>query len=151
MNTYEIGQRVTLLSHHVATIEEYSPRSRKYRLTVDGWMKEHRGKTCAYWYDAVHISPLHNESDVKRPTPAPVVVKPAPTKPRKVSATGRYKEVKDNLRHFHSVTVTKRDGGEYRVNFEGGKEATAYYTNDIEDALATGIDMRARASKPVVS
>jgi hypothetical protein len=26
---------------------------------------------------------------------------------------------------------------EYRINFVGGVEATAYYTNDLEDALAT--------------
>ena len=26
---------------------------------------------------------------------------------------------------------------EYRVNFKGGKEATAYYTVDLEDAINT--------------
>lgn len=38
------------------------------------------------------------------------------------------------------VTIRKRDG-EYRVNFRGGKEATAYYTTDLEDALQTGLAM----------
>jgi hypothetical protein len=33
-----------------------------------------------------------------------------------------------------SITVLN---GEYRINFRGGREATAYYTNDREDALAT--------------
>ncbi|MGI8481231.1 MAG: hypothetical protein ACR2MF_04085, partial [Chthoniobacterales bacterium] len=35
-----------------------------------------------------------------------------------------------------NVTVRFRDG-EYRVNFKAGKEATAYYTNDANDAVAT--------------
>lgn len=36
------------------------------------------------------------------------------------------------------------DTGEYRVNYAGGAEATAYYTNCIEDAVATGHMMAAR-------
>ena len=31
--------------------------------------------------------------------------------------------------------------GEYRVNYIGGQEPTAYYTDDLEDALATGLAM----------
>lgn len=34
--------------------------------------------------------------------------------------------------------------GEYRVNFKGGSELTAYYTNSIEDALGSGLDMARR-------
>lgn len=34
-----------------------------------------------------------------------------------------------------------KDTDEYRVNFTGGREATAYYTDDIADALATGLAM----------
>jgi len=34
--------------------------------------------------------------------------------------------------------------GEYRVNFRGGHERTAYYTNDRDDAVATGRDMARR-------
>jgi hypothetical protein len=30
---------------------------------------------------------------------------------------------------------------EYKVNFVEGTEATAYYTDDIQDALATGLAM----------
>jgi hypothetical protein len=41
------------------------------------------------------------------------------------------------------MTLRKHDR-EYRVNFVGGSEATAYYTNDLEDAFATAIDMRLR-------
>lgn len=38
------------------------------------------------------------------------------------------------------VTISKRHG-EYRVNLRGGREATAYYTDDIEDAVNTGLRM----------
>lgn len=36
--------------------------------------------------------------------------------------------------------ITKRDD-EYRVNFKNGTENTAYYTNDLQDALETGMKM----------
>jgi len=39
------------------------------------------------------------------------------------------------------VVITTQDG-EYRVNFKGGKEDTAYYTNDISDAVGTGKKMK---------
>ncbi len=32
----------------------------------------------------------------------------------------------------------RKDDGEYRVNIIGGTELTAYYTSDLEDAVATG-------------
>lgn len=32
-------------------------------------------------------------------------------------------------------------GNEFRVNFKGGSEATAYYTDDLEDAVGTGKHM----------
>ena len=35
-----------------------------------------------------------------------------------------------------SIAVSLKDG-EYRVNFRGGSEATAYYTNDAKDAIYT--------------
>lgn len=42
------------------------------------------------------------------------------------------------------VAIAWVDGtGEYRVNFMGGREATAYYTEDLEDALLTGLIMAA--------
>lgn len=43
----------------------------------------------------------------------------------------------------HGMTIVRK-GGEYRVNFRGGKEATAYYTNDRQDAVNTAIDMSKR-------
>lgn len=44
--------------------------------------------------------------------------------------------VSTTLRNL-GIVIRKRDG-EYRVNFKGGSEATAYYTDDIQDALDTG-------------
>jgi thioredoxin reductase (NADPH) len=38
------------------------------------------------------------------------------------------------------IVLSKKDE-EYRVNFRGGGESTAYYTNDIEDAVMTGKQM----------
>ncbi len=35
----------------------------------------------------------------------------------------------------------RHDNGEYRVNFKGGIEATAYYTNDLADAVDTARKM----------
>lgn len=39
------------------------------------------------------------------------------------------------------VTIGHTDWDEYRVNLKGGKEKTAYYTTDLQDALDTGMDM----------
>lgn len=41
------------------------------------------------------------------------------------------------------IAISKRSG-EYRVNFRGGDEGTAYYTDDLGDAVATGRDMALR-------
>lgn len=46
--------------------------------------------------------------------------------------------------NLNGMTLHKRDG-EYRVNFiENAREATAYYTDDLEDAVLTGAVMRRR-------
>lgn len=47
--------------------------------------------------------------------------------------------------HALGLVVTHSDG-ELRVNFRGGKEATAYYTSDRADALGTAYHMHARLS-----
>lgn len=44
------------------------------------------------------------------------------------------------------MSLTRKDD-EYRVNFRGGCEDTAYYTNDLADALATARDMSERAAR----
>lgn len=50
------------------------------------------------------------------------------------------KEAKAALRPL-GVVLTKTEWDEYRVNFRNGREATAYYTNDLEDAVGTGVAM----------
>jgi hypothetical protein len=48
--------------------------------------------------------------------------------------------------------LTKTDG-EYRVVLKGGTEASAYYTNDVDDAVATARAMakRANGDEPIAS
>lgn len=36
------------------------------------------------------------------------------------------------------LVLKKSEDGEYVMNYKGGKEATAYYTNDLADAVGTG-------------
>ncbi len=64
----------------------------------------------------------------------------------------RLKTAKDTLRPFGIIINSRPNTGEYRVNFANGREATAYYTDDIEDAVETGKRMaEERASAPVTS
>jgi hypothetical protein len=42
------------------------------------------------------------------------------------------------------ITIRHRDG-EYRVNFTNGPESSAYYTNDLDDAYNSGVEMARRA------
>jgi hypothetical protein len=39
------------------------------------------------------------------------------------------------------ITVRRTEHEEYRINYRGGAEATAYYTNELADALHTGVAM----------
>ena len=55
------------------------------------------------------------------------------------------KELKSHLRNL-GLTHSKIED-EHRVNYIGGHEKTAYYTNDIEDALNTGKAMAEHAAK----
>jgi hypothetical protein len=45
------------------------------------------------------------------------------------------------------MTIRKTEHDEYRVNFRGGKEATAYYTTDLDDAYNTGVIMAKEGKK----
>ena len=56
------------------------------------------------------------------------------------------KEAMQKMRTIGMV-LTKADG-EYRVNFKGGEEATAYYTNDRNDAVVTGTIMAVERAMP---
>lgn len=78
---------------------------------------------------------------------------PLPTTPVEASLfhrIARYPEsVKTNRALMDALssigmTVRVRDG-EYRVNFKYGQEATAYYTNDRDDARGTALLMVKRA------
>lgn len=51
------------------------------------------------------------------------------------------KEAETILRDQGMVITVSADGNEYRVNYPRGKEATAYYTNDLDDAVSTGVAM----------
>ncbi len=52
------------------------------------------------------------------------------------------KAAQDDLRGIGMVLT--HDDGEFRVNFRGGEEATAYYTDDLSDAISTAGKMRQR-------
>jgi len=43
-----------------------------------------------------------------------------------------------NLLREYGMVLTSNEG-EYRVNYRHGAESTAYYTDDLDDALNTGI------------
>lgn len=57
-----------------------------------------------------------------------------------------FREAKDKLRVVYKMTLKLTADHEFRVNFIGGQEATAYYANDLDDAFTTAIDMRLRAA-----
>ena len=61
----------------------------------------------------------------------------------------RLEDARDTLRR-HGMTLS-RDRGRYHVTYaDGGPEDAAYYTNDLQDAVAAGIHMRQRrdAARP---
>ena len=39
------------------------------------------------------------------------------------------------------LTLRKVRSGDYRVNFRDGNETTAYYTDNLEDAVNTAVEM----------
>lgn len=69
---------------------------------------------------------------------------------------GPYSSVKADritLKHAQSqlraigISLSKNEYGEYRVNFKGGREETAYYTDDLYDAVSTGHHMLRRLNE----
>lgn len=50
------------------------------------------------------------------------------------------KSVKEEFKNLN-LTIRHTEFGEYRVNFKGASEDTAYYASDIEDAYSTGLVM----------
>jgi hypothetical protein len=56
-------------------------------------------------------------------------------------------EAKSIARHL-GLTLRKVRSGDYRVNFRDGNETTAYYTDNLEDAVNTAVEMaRIRAER----
>jgi hypothetical protein len=49
-------------------------------------------------------------------------------------------EAKSIARHLGLTLRTVRSGN-YRVNFRDGNETTAYYTDDLEDAVSAAVEM----------
>ena len=49
-------------------------------------------------------------------------------------------KAKSVARHL-GLTLRKVRSGDYRVNFRDGNEMTAYYTDNVEDAVRTAIEM----------
>jgi hypothetical protein len=57
-------------------------------------------------------------------------------------------EAKSIARHLR-LTLRKLRSGDYRVNFRDGNENTAYYTDNLEDAVNTVIEKaRKRGQSP---
>jgi len=52
-------------------------------------------------------------------------------------------QAKSIARHL-GLTLRMVRSGEYRVNFRDGNETTAYYTDNLEDAIKTAIEMARR-------
>jgi hypothetical protein len=49
-------------------------------------------------------------------------------------------EAKSIARHL-GLTLRLLRSGKYRVNFRDGNETTAYYTDDLEDAVSTAVEV----------
>jgi hypothetical protein len=57
-------------------------------------------------------------------------------------------EAKSIARHLGLTLRTVRSG-DYRVNFRDGNETTAYYTDNLEDAVSAAVEMaRNRGQSP---
>jgi hypothetical protein len=51
-----------------------------------------------------------------------------------------HEEAKSIVRHL-GLTLRKVHSGDYRVNFCDGDETAAYYTDNLEDAVNTAVEM----------
>jgi hypothetical protein len=49
-------------------------------------------------------------------------------------------QAKSIARHLR-LTLREVRSGDYRVNFRDGSETTAYYTDNLEDAVNTAVEM----------
>lgn len=53
----------------------------------------------------------------------------------------RLSEAKRKVRPYGMTISKDPQTGEFRVNFLGGREVTAYYTDDLDDAVETAVAM----------
>jgi len=58
------------------------------------------------------------------------------TRPTIAKQTASFKEA-ETYCHSNGFTLRKTDEGKFRLNFRGGPEATAYYTDELQDAVDT--------------
>jgi hypothetical protein len=63
-----------------------------------------------------------------------------PPAPRSGFHAATLQQAKSIARHF-GLTLRKLCSGTYRVNFRDGNETTAYYTDSLEDAVNTAVEM----------
>jgi len=62
----------------------------------------------------------------------------------------KLQKAKSIARHL-GLTLRQLRSGNYRVNFRDGNETTAYYTDNLEDAVNTAVEMaRKRAFSAAV-
>src|SRR5262249_38838190 len=66
-----------------------------------------------------------------------------PVSPKSGRPAMTLQEAKSIARHL-GLTLRKVRSSEYRVNFRDGNEATAYYTDNLEDAVKTAVEMARR-------
>ncbi len=71
--------------------------------------------------------------------------------PMTIQKPATLQEAKSIARRLR-LTLRKVNSGHYRVNFRDGNEATAYYTDNLEDAIDAAVEMaRKRTSSADVA
>ncbi len=67
---------------------------------------------------------------------------------RRVRFGPRRMTLADGKKHLRALglVLAKKDG-EYRVNLRGGREGTAYYTDDLSDAIMTGESLHKKGTR----
>jgi hypothetical protein len=59
---------------------------------------------------------------------------------QRLSVHAPLQQAKSIARHL-GLTLRKVRSGDYRVNFRDGNETTAYYTDNLEDAINAAVEM----------
>ncbi len=63
----------------------------------------------------------------------------------RIHETMMLQQAKSIARHL-GLTLRQVRSGAYRVNFRDGNETTAYYTDNLEDAVKTAVEMARNAN-----